>query len=129
MKTAILSLPQLVGRALIDRYPALNSIPGFKGLVVATEEKAETGDWQVRAESGLKAVSLYFRGAGLIEIACIYRDRRDEFEFLTREVKEEDISPTLIRFLEMLLALPKDALIGKRTIREVLDYRECKGIF
>ena len=129
MKPAILPLPQLVGRALLDRFPALEAVSGFKSLLVASGEKIETGEWRVAGMSGLHAISLYFRGVGLIEVACIYRDQREEFEFLTREVEQEEIAPTLIRFLEMVLALPSDALTGKRTIRAILDYRECKGIY
>jgi len=129
MKPVVLSRPRVVGHSLLARFPALESVSGFKGLLVTGAEKIETGDWPVEAGSGLRAISLYFRGVGLIEVACTYRDRREEFEFLTHAVKEEDIAPTLIRFMEMILALPKDALSGTNTIREILDYRECIGIF
>ena len=129
MKPVAQSSIQSVARLLAAHFPALGAVDGFDKLHTGDDEGVETGDWQVTAASGLRSISLYFRGAGLIEVACSYRDRREEFEFFTSEVKEEEVAQILIRFLEMVLALPKNALSGKCTIREVLDYRECKGIY
>ncbi|ATC63380.1 hypothetical protein CMV30_05105 [Nibricoccus aquaticus] len=118
-----------MSRALVHRFSALTEVTGFSRLLAGDNEDVETGSWRIEAASGLRAVSFYFRGAGLIEIVCMYRDRREEFEFFASEVKEEDVSSTLILFVERILSLPKDALARETTIRDVLDYRDCKGIY